>query len=70
MHDRPKSALMITKMDNQNTYNQYADRYAQDYIEPDEARSPFNFNRDVVIPPLLQLAGDVRGLHVLDAGCC
>lgn len=53
----------------QNTYNQFADRYAQDYIQPDTEREQFNFNRDVVIPPLLDLAGDVAGQAVLDAGC-
>ncbi|MEZ4622022.1 MAG: methyltransferase domain-containing protein [Caldilineaceae bacterium] len=52
----------------QNTYNQYADRYAQDYIS-DAERGQFNFSRDVVIPPLLDLVGNVAGLTVLDAGC-
>jgi 2-polyprenyl-3-methyl-5-hydroxy-6-metoxy-1,4-benzoquinol methylase len=53
----------------QNTYNQFAERYAEDYIQPDAARGQFNFNRDVVIPPLLKVAGDVASLTVLDAGC-
>ncbi len=59
----------MTEGKEQNTYNQYADRYAQDYIEPDGERSQFNFSRDVVIPPLLDLVGNIAGLTVLDAGC-
>lgn len=51
----------------QNTYDQMADVYAQSYAEP---RSPgFHFNLDLVIPRLMQAAGSVDGLSVLDAGC-
>jgi len=51
----------------QNTYNQYADRYAEGYIPSNGKQS--NFNLDVIIPPLLEAVGDVTGLTVLDAGC-
>jgi 2-polyprenyl-3-methyl-5-hydroxy-6-metoxy-1,4-benzoquinol methylase len=51
----------------QNTYDRYADRYAQSYSQPGEVR--FNFNRDFIIPRLLHVVGDVTGLRVLDAGC-
>lgn len=51
----------------QNTYDQYADRYAQSY-DPATA-GQFNYNRDLIIPRLLQLVGDTTGLAVLDAGC-
>jgi 2-polyprenyl-3-methyl-5-hydroxy-6-metoxy-1,4-benzoquinol methylase len=51
----------------QNTYDQFADRYAQAY-DPSTV-GEFNFNRDFIIPQLLQMAGDVDGLTVLDAGC-
>ncbi|MEZ4680640.1 MAG: methyltransferase domain-containing protein [Caldilineaceae bacterium] len=51
----------------QNTYNHYADRYAEGYTSS-SGKQP-NFNRDVVIPPLLDVVGDVAGLTVLDAGC-
>lgn len=51
----------------QNTYDQFADEYAQSYIR---LRSEeFNFNLDLTIPRLLQVVGSVDGLTVLDAGC-
>ena len=51
----------------QNTYNQFADRYAEEYL--DTPAKPFNYSRDVVIPALMQMVGDVAGQTVLDAGC-
>lgn len=54
-------------MAQQNTYNQFADRYAAGYT-PSSGKQP-NFNRDVVIPPLLEIVGEVAGLTLLDAGC-
>ncbi len=51
----------------ENTYNQFADRYAEAYSQP-AGKQP-NFNLDVIIPPLLAVTGDVAGLTVLDAGC-
>jgi 2-polyprenyl-3-methyl-5-hydroxy-6-metoxy-1,4-benzoquinol methylase len=51
----------------QNTYDQFADRYAQPYAQANEGQ--FNFNRDFVIPQLLRVVGNVAGLTVLDAGC-
>lgn len=51
----------------QNTYDQFANEYAQSYIR---LRSEeFNFNLDLIIPRLLQVIGSVDGLTVLDAGC-
>ena len=50
-----------------NTYNQVADHYAE-YLKSLRAQS-FSFNHDLIIPLLLEQAGDVAGLHVLDAGC-
>lgn len=54
-------------MKQQNTYDQFADRYAEGYLPSNGKQS--NFNLDVVIPPLLEVVGDVAGLIVLDAGC-
>jgi 2-polyprenyl-3-methyl-5-hydroxy-6-metoxy-1,4-benzoquinol methylase len=51
----------------QNTYDQFADRYAQSYDQANTGQ--FNFNRDLIIPRLLQMVGDTEGLAVLDAGC-
>src|SRR5690606_28303702 len=51
----------------QNTYNQVADHYAQ-YLNALREQH-FSFNHDLVIPKLLQVAGDVTGLAVFDAGC-
>lgn len=58
---------MVKEPPRQNTYNQYADRYAEAFIEA--GKDKFNYNRNVIIPPLLEVAGDVNGLTVLDAGC-
>jgi 2-polyprenyl-3-methyl-5-hydroxy-6-metoxy-1,4-benzoquinol methylase len=49
-----------------NTYDQFADHYAQTYAQPS---SGFDFVRDLVIPRLVATAGKVDGLTVLDAGC-
>lgn len=51
----------------QNTYDQFADRYAQAF-DPASA-GQWNFNRDLIIPALLNVVGAVEGLTVLDAGC-
>jgi 2-polyprenyl-3-methyl-5-hydroxy-6-metoxy-1,4-benzoquinol methylase len=48
-------------------YDDLADEYARAYAEPRPAG--FNYNRDLAIPSLLQAAGSVAGLTVLDAGC-
>ena len=50
----------------QNTYDQFADQYAQSQKRSTEE---FSWNHDLVIPNLLQVVGDVAGLFVLDAGC-
>ena len=50
----------------QNTYDQFADTYAQSYAQPS---SGSDFIRDLVIPRLIETAGRVDGLSVLDAGC-
>lgn len=50
----------------QNTYDQFADAYAQSYAQPS---SGLDFIRDLVIPKLVEVAGNVDGLMVLDAGC-
>jgi 2-polyprenyl-3-methyl-5-hydroxy-6-metoxy-1,4-benzoquinol methylase len=51
----------------QNTYDQFADQYAQFYDQSNGGG--FNFNRDFIIPRLLNVVGNVAGLTVLDAGC-
>lgn len=51
----------------QNTYDQFADDYAQSYVR--DGTNEFNFNLDLTIPRLIQIAGNVDGLTVLDAGC-
>lgn len=51
----------------QNTYDQFADQYAQSMQQP--AEGAFSWNHDLVIPHLLEAAGDIAGLRVLDAGC-
>jgi 2-polyprenyl-3-methyl-5-hydroxy-6-metoxy-1,4-benzoquinol methylase len=48
-------------------YDQFADEYAQYPLR--DTPGSFNFNLDVVIPRLLEVAGRVDGLSVLDAGC-
>jgi 2-polyprenyl-3-methyl-5-hydroxy-6-metoxy-1,4-benzoquinol methylase len=58
--------VMSTKPQH-NTYDQFADAYAQSYAQP--SSSGVEFIRDLVIPRLLEIAGDVDGLTVLDAGC-
>jgi 2-polyprenyl-3-methyl-5-hydroxy-6-metoxy-1,4-benzoquinol methylase len=57
---------MSTKL-RENTYDQFADDYAQSYLRDDP--DAFNYNLDLVIPCLMQVAGSVDGLTVLDAGC-
>ncbi len=51
----------------QNSYDQFADEYAQSYGQPRTAA--FHYNLDLVIPRLLGVVGPVDGLTVLDAGC-
>jgi len=61
-----KERAMSTKLE-QNTYDQFADAYAQSFAQP---RTPgSDFIQDLVIPRLVELAGSVNGLTVLDAGC-
>ena len=50
----------------QNTYDQFADTYAQAYAQPRPAG--FHANLDLVIPRLVEVVGSVDGLTVLDAG--
>jgi 2-polyprenyl-3-methyl-5-hydroxy-6-metoxy-1,4-benzoquinol methylase len=57
---------MSTKLQ-QNTYDQFADAYAQSYAQP--RTTGFHYNLDLVIPRLVEVAGSVNGLTVLDAGC-
>jgi 2-polyprenyl-3-methyl-5-hydroxy-6-metoxy-1,4-benzoquinol methylase len=51
----------------QNTYDQFADRYAESLKQ--SSRETFSFNHDLVIPRLLESVGALAGLRVLDAGC-
>jgi 2-polyprenyl-3-methyl-5-hydroxy-6-metoxy-1,4-benzoquinol methylase len=51
----------------QNTYDQFADEYARPFAQPRTHR--LDFVRDLVIPRLVEIAGSVDGLTVLDAGC-
>lgn len=50
-----------------NTYDQWADDYAQSTIK--QSPEAFHMSLDLVIPRLLDVAGPVDGLAVLDAGC-
>jgi 2-polyprenyl-3-methyl-5-hydroxy-6-metoxy-1,4-benzoquinol methylase len=50
-----------------NSYDQFADEYAQSYRQP--RTEAFHFNLDLFIPRLLAVAGSPEGLRVLDAGC-
>jgi 2-polyprenyl-3-methyl-5-hydroxy-6-metoxy-1,4-benzoquinol methylase len=61
-----KERGMSTKLQ-QNTYEQFADTYAQAYAQP--RTTSFNSNLDLVIPRLVEVIGSVEGLTVLDAGC-
>jgi 2-polyprenyl-3-methyl-5-hydroxy-6-metoxy-1,4-benzoquinol methylase len=51
----------------QSSYDQIATQYAQSQQRTTD--NSFSWNHDLVIPNLLQVAGDVTGLAVLDAGC-
>jgi 2-polyprenyl-3-methyl-5-hydroxy-6-metoxy-1,4-benzoquinol methylase len=51
----------------QNTYDQFADEYAQSHQQP--RTEAFHFNLDLFIPRLLAVVGSTEGLTVLDAGC-
>jgi 2-polyprenyl-3-methyl-5-hydroxy-6-metoxy-1,4-benzoquinol methylase len=51
----------------QNTYDQFADQYAQ-YVKGKEEET-FSFYHDLMVPYLFQYIGDVTDLGVLDAGC-
>lgn len=51
----------------QNTYDQFADQYAQ-YVKGKEEEA-FSFYHDLMVPYLFQYIGDVTDLNVLDAGC-
>jgi 2-polyprenyl-3-methyl-5-hydroxy-6-metoxy-1,4-benzoquinol methylase len=51
----------------QNTYDQFADSYAESYAQPRAAG--FHFGLDLIIPRLIEIAGSVDELTVLDAGC-
>jgi 2-polyprenyl-3-methyl-5-hydroxy-6-metoxy-1,4-benzoquinol methylase len=61
-----KEHSMSTRLQ-QNTYDQFADTYAQSYAQP--RPTGFNANLDLVIPRLVEVVGRVDGLTVLDAGC-
>lgn len=50
-----------------NTYEQFADEYARSMRQPEQRA--FSLNHDLVIPRLLEVAGNLNDLTVLDAGC-
>jgi SAM-dependent methyltransferase len=50
-----------------NTYNRYAQRYVA-LIEED-SKKEFSLYHSFIVPMLLEFAGDVRNVAVLDAGC-
>lgn len=50
-----------------NTYEQFADCYAQSIRQAQT--TPFSFYHDLVVPYLLKVLGDVVGCTVLEAGC-
>jgi 2-polyprenyl-3-methyl-5-hydroxy-6-metoxy-1,4-benzoquinol methylase len=56
-----------TREQERDAYDAIADSYAASYAEPQP--DGFNYNRDLVIPRLLEAIGPVDGLTVLDAGC-
>jgi 2-polyprenyl-3-methyl-5-hydroxy-6-metoxy-1,4-benzoquinol methylase len=51
----------------QNTYDQFAGEYARWFVQP--STDGLDFIRDLVIPRLVEVAGSVDNLTVLDAGC-
>lgn len=51
----------------QSAYDQIAEQYAQS--QQRATNDSFSWNHDLVIPNLLQVAGDITDLVVLDAGC-
>ena len=51
-----------------NTYDEYADRYAQ-LIADDDKQTAFSLYHKLVMPKMREFIGDVEGLFVLDAGC-
>jgi 2-polyprenyl-3-methyl-5-hydroxy-6-metoxy-1,4-benzoquinol methylase len=50
-----------------NAYDALADAYATAYS--DSQQTHFNYNRDLVLPRLLDIVGSVHNLTILDAGC-
>src|SRR5262245_40868016 len=51
----------------QNTYDQFADEYAN--VIEQWAAEPFSFYHDLLIPLVLGYLGTVAGYTLLDAGC-
>lgn len=58
-----KTTAMLTTV----AYDQIAAQYAQSQQRSGD--DAFSWNHDLVIPKLLQIAGDVTRSVVLDAGC-
>ncbi len=63
------SALLHTIEAQENTYDQYADRYADGIPEEENDAEEGLTRLDLALQRLLDYAGDVAGLTVLDAGC-
>ena len=46
-------------------YNKIADQY----IKRRKDKSRFDYNRDIEVPALIKMIGDVKGKTILDVGC-
>lgn len=45
------------------------DKFAQYYLERRKDKSRFNYNRDIEVPALIKIIGDVKNKSILDIGC-
>ena len=45
------------------------DKFAQYYINRRKDKSRFDYNRDIEVPALIKIIGDVKNKTILDIGC-
>lgn len=45
------------------------DKLAQHYLERRKDKSRFDYNRDIEVPALIKIIGDVKNKIILDMGC-
>ncbi|MFH1938537.1 MAG: class I SAM-dependent methyltransferase [bacterium] len=50
-----------------NTYDTYADEYVN--LLDEDREKKFSLYHSFIVPTFLYIVGEVRGLHILDAGC-